>query len=136
MGFVLHQLSPRLRQVARDGLPRRGIGGVGLLVVTSNGEFRKAPLLGTYGDDVTAKFNQKKIKCTLNSNLFFIFGRTRYKINYKPTATPPSTIIAASHNHSLHPFASLALVLSFPLGAGGGGEGTGAGHRRMRSGWP
>ena len=36
----------------RDGLPRRGVGGVGLLVLTSGGERRKAPLLGTYGDDV------------------------------------------------------------------------------------
>ena len=38
--------------MARDGLPRRGVGGVGLLVVTSSGECRKAPLLVTYGDGV------------------------------------------------------------------------------------
>ena len=38
--------------MARDGLPWRVVGGVGLLVVTSSGERRKAPLLGTYGDDV------------------------------------------------------------------------------------
>ena len=51
-GVVLHQLSPRKIQVACDGLSWRGVGGVGLLVVTSSGERRKAPLLGTYGDDV------------------------------------------------------------------------------------
>ena len=45
--------------MARDGLPRRGVGGVGLLVVTSSGGRWKAPLLGTYGDDVTCKVDKK-----------------------------------------------------------------------------
>ena len=36
------------------------------------------------------------------------------KHNHKPTATPPSTVIAAADNHSLNPFASLALVPSHP----------------------
>ena len=36
------------------------------------------------------------------------------KHHHKPTATPPSTVIAAADNHSLPPFASLALVPSPP----------------------
>ena len=39
--------------MARDELPRQGVGGVGFLVVTRGGECRKAPLLVTYDDDVT-----------------------------------------------------------------------------------
>ena len=39
--------------MARGELPWRGVVGVGLLVVTSSGESLKAPLLVTYGDDVT-----------------------------------------------------------------------------------
>ena len=52
-GVFLHQLSPWQRQVAHDELPQQGVGGVGLLVVTSGGERRKVPLLVTHGNDVT-----------------------------------------------------------------------------------
>ena len=52
-GVVLHQLYPRRRQVSQNELPWRGVGGVGLLAVTSSGERQKAPLLVTYGGDVT-----------------------------------------------------------------------------------
>ena len=46
------------------------------------------------------------------------------------------TVIAATDNHSLPPFASLALVPSLPPGTGGTGGVTGVGCRRRRSSWP
>ena len=51
--------------MACDELPWQGVGRVGLLVVTSGGESRKAPLLVTYGNDVTRKVMVHKKSCAL-----------------------------------------------------------------------
>ena len=66
-------------QVARGELPRRGVKGVGLLVVTSSGGRWKAPLLVTYGDDVTNELKEKyynRIRAKLNSGLLILHWLT------------------------------------------------------------
>ena len=50
--------------------------------------------------------------CILNPSGFLTEHAIKH--NHKPTATPPSTVIAAADNHSLPPFTSLALVPSPP----------------------
>ena len=47
---------------------------------------------------------------TLHSDPICFFTEHVINHNHKPTATPPSTVIAATDNHSLPPFASLARV--------------------------
>ena len=46
--------------------------------------------------------------------LSYFLTECAIKHNHKPTATPPSTVIAAVYNHYLPTFSSLALVTSPP----------------------
>ena len=51
---------------------------------------------------------------TLHSDPIWFLTEHVIKHNKKPTTTPLSTVIATADNHSLPPFASLALLTSTP----------------------